>query len=56
MVTLKNGKLTIVIDIDDEPRLSSTGKSLLVATMSGKQAIEVNGKPLTVNVNAFIKV
>ena len=40
-----------------EPKPSSTGKTLVVATSSGNvtTAATVNGKPVIVGVNAFIK-
>ena len=54
-VTLKGNKLTIVLDVDTDGRDSSTGKTKLHATMNGKQAIVIGGKPVTVNCNVFTK-
>ena len=50
-------KLTITVDVNTTPTLSSTGKSLVVASSHGNQAtaIMVQGKPVMVGLNAFIK-
>lgn len=51
-----NGSDCLVITIPlQTPRESSTGKSLIVATGSGKTDCVVNGKQVSVTVNAYIK-
>lgn len=49
-------KLVITIDLET-PRPSSTGKTLVVASSGGGKATAavVNGRPVTVNVSAWIK-
>ena len=53
----KDGVLTIEIDTNEKPVPSASGKSLLVASSHGNQptSVQVNGKPLIVAVNAYIK-
>ena len=48
--------LTIVLDLQ-EPTPSASGKTLVVATTHGNvpTEVEVNGKPVTVGVNAYIR-
>lgn len=55
-VKIENGKLTIVIDIQ-EPTPSASGKTLVVATTHGNVVTEcvVDGKPVVVGLNAYIK-
>ena len=55
--TLENGILTIQIPVNDPPRPSSSGKTLIVATSGGNQptTATVNGKPVTIGLNAYIK-
>jgi len=55
-VKIENGKLTIVIDIQ-EPAPSASGKTLVVATTHGNVVTEcvVDGKPVVVGLNAYIK-
>jgi hypothetical protein len=47
---------TITMDLET-PRPSSSGKTLIVATTGGGTSSDaiVNGKPVTINVNAYIK-
>ena len=54
---LEGKKLIIEIDCEPTPRPSATGKTLVVASSHGNQATttQVNGKPLTVGVNAYIR-
>lgn len=54
--TIKDNKLTIVIDLQ-EPRPSSTGKTLVVATSGGNITTNatVKGKPVIIGLNAYIK-
>lgn len=52
--TIKDKKLTIVVDLET-PRPSQSGKTLLVASDRVKFAdVQVNGKPVTVALNAYI--
>ena len=48
--------LTIVMDLQ-EPTPSASGKTLVVATTHGNQPTDVmvNGKPVTIGVNAYIR-
>ena len=48
--------LTLVLDLE-EPTPSASGKTLVVASTRGNSSTTamVNGKPLTVGVNAYIK-
>lgn len=53
-----DGKEELVIRMPlGDRRLSSTGKSVLIATTGGnlQTSLEIDGKPLTVAVNAYIK-
>ena len=54
-VEVVDGIMTIKIKML-APRPSSSGKTLIVATSSGlqKTTVKVNGKQVTVGVNAFI--
>lgn len=51
-----NGNLVITIPMQ-EPTPSASGKTLVVATSSGNRetTAKVNGKNITVGVNAYIK-
>jgi hypothetical protein len=55
-VEIKNKKLYIEIDLE-EPTPSSSGKTLVVASTHGNTitTAEVNGKPVTIGLNAYIK-
>jgi hypothetical protein len=48
--------LTLVLDLQ-EPTPSASGKTLVVATTHGNQPTDatVNGKPVIVGVNAYIR-
>jgi len=48
--------LTLVLDLQD-PTPSASGKTLVVATTHGNQpsTVTVNGKPVIVGVNAYIR-
>lgn len=48
--------LTLVLDLE-EPTPSASGKTLVVASTHGNKQldIQINGKPVTVGVNAYIK-
>lgn len=50
-------ELTIVLPANKKPVPSASGKSLIVASSHGNQAttIVVDGKPVVIGVNAYIK-
>lgn len=54
---LKDNKLQITIDMNEEPRPSASGKTLVVASSHGNQAttLEVDGKAVIVGLNAYIR-
>lgn len=55
---IKNGKLLIEIDADiTNPRPSKSGKTRIVSSTNGnvQTSAMVNGKPVTVGLNAYIK-
>lgn len=56
-VNKEGTKLTIEADIEQTPAPSSTGKTLMVASTHGaaKAGVNVQGKELYVNLNAYIK-
>ena len=56
-VELKNNKLVITIDVNAKPAPSASGKTLVVATSHGNQQtmVTIDGKPLIVGVNAYIR-
>lgn len=56
-VEIKGTKLIITIDMDSEPKPSASGKTLVVASTRGNAVTStmVNGKPLTIGLNAYIK-
>jgi hypothetical protein len=53
---IKGNKLCIEIDLD-KPTPSSSGKTLVVASSHGNSitTAEVDGKPITIGLNAYIK-
>jgi hypothetical protein len=53
---IKDKKLIITLDLE-EPHPSASGKTLVVASSYGNKVTEamVDGKPVTVGVNAYIK-
>lgn len=55
-VTKKGNKLVIELDLQ-EPTASASGKTLVVATTRGNQKtdVQIDGKPVTIGVNAYIK-
>jgi hypothetical protein len=55
-VEIKDNKLFIEIDLE-KPTPSSSGKTLVVASTHGNTvtSAEVDGKPLTIGLNAYIK-
>jgi hypothetical protein len=54
-VKIEGSKLIITCDLE-EPVPSSSGKTLVVASTRGnmKTELKVNGKPLTIGLNAYI--
>jgi hypothetical protein len=56
IVTIKEKKLCIEIDLE-EPTPSASGKTLVVASTHGNvvTTAQVNGKPITLGLNAYIK-
>ena len=54
--TIEDGFLVIRVPINPTPTRSATGKTLVVASSHGNKQTEakVNGKPVTVGVNAYI--
>jgi hypothetical protein len=55
-VEIRDSKLCIEIDLE-EPKPSSSGKTLVVASTRGNVVTEVlvDGKPVTIGLNAYIK-
>ena len=56
--TLEKNVLTIVIDANTKnPPASASGKTNVVASTHGNQAtsVLVNGKPLVIGVNAYVR-
>jgi hypothetical protein len=56
-VEQKAGKIIITIDAEKKPAPSASGKTLVVASSHGNQAtsVVIDGKPLVVGVNCYIK-
>lgn len=55
-VTIEGNELVIRIPAElKAPRASASGKTRLVASETSKGEINVQGKPLTVAINAYIK-
>jgi hypothetical protein len=56
IVEIKDGKLCIEIDLE-KPTPSSSGKTLVVASTHGNTVtnVMVEGKPVTIGLNAYIK-
>jgi hypothetical protein len=54
-VEIKGDNLVITIPLDKKGKISESGKTMINATSHGgvKTNVEVNGKPLTVSVNAY---
>ncbi len=55
--TIKNGHLLIDIELNEKPQPSATGKTLVVASTHGNTPTQaqVNGKPVIIGLNAYIK-
>jgi hypothetical protein len=56
-VEIKDKQIVITLDIQDPPAPSASGKTLVVASTHGNMAsaATVNGKPVIVGVNCYIK-
>lgn len=56
IVKIENGCLVISLPLQT-PTMSSTGKSKVVASTHGNQAtaVQIEGKPVIIGVNAYIK-
>ena len=56
-VEIKDNKLIIEINISNPPAPSASGKTLVVASSHGNQptTAQVNGKPVIIGLNAYIK-
>ena len=54
---IENGKLYVEIDLQTPPRPSASGKTLVVATTKGNvpTTCEVDGKPVVIGLNAYVK-
>jgi len=54
---IKGTTLVVTIDMETTPRPSASGKTLVVATSSGNQATAatVNGQPVVIGLNAYIR-
>lgn len=55
-VTIENKELVIRIPVENPPRPSKSGKSLIVATSSGNvtTSCTVEGRPVVVGLNCYI--
>jgi len=53
-IDTKTNEIVIRVPQINPPRPSSSGKTLLVASESGKTALQVGGKVVTVSLNAHI--
>jgi len=53
---IKGNELVIAIPLLEKPRLSGSGKNLLVCTSGGVKtlSVKVNGQPIRIVLNAFI--
>jgi hypothetical protein len=54
---IRNGMLTIVLQVIDPPRISKTGKRLLVASSRGvrRTSLRADNKPVDISAYAFIR-
>lgn len=55
-VTIENNELVIRIPVQNPPKPSKSGKTMIVATSSGNVTTSciVDGKPVVVGLNAYI--
>jgi hypothetical protein len=53
---IKSGNLVITLPLNETPVASKSGKNLTVASTRGNRATtaEVDGRPVTIGVNAYI--
>ncbi len=56
-VEIKGNKLVIEIDMENPPKPSASGKTMVVASSRGNVVTTamVQGKPITIGLNAYIK-
>ncbi len=56
-VRIEQDKLFVEIELENPPKPSASGKTLVVASTHGNQntGIEINGKALIVGLNAYTK-
>ena len=56
-IDTKANELVIRVKLNSEPQPSASGKTLVVASSHGNQptAAQVNGKPVIVGLNAYIR-
>jgi hypothetical protein len=54
---IKDGNLIITLPMNDKPVPSASGKTLVIASTRGNVTteLEVDGKPVVLGVNAYIK-
>jgi hypothetical protein len=54
---IKDGNLIITLPMNDKPKPSATGKTHVIASTHGNVTteLEVDGKPVVLGVNAYIK-
>lgn len=57
LVEIVDGALVITLPLEKKPRPSASGNTLLVASTGGftRTDVEVDGRPVSVSVNATIK-
>ena len=57
LVSIKDKKLVIELPLNEKPTPSATGKTLVVASTHGNVATtaQVNGRPVVIGLNAYIK-
>jgi hypothetical protein len=55
-VTIENGELVIRLPLNNPPVLSSSGKTLVIASSHGNRPTSavVDGQPVVVGINAYI--
>ena len=55
--TIEGNELIIRLTVQDPPQRSASGKTLVVASSRGNKVTSavVNGKPVTIGVNAYIQ-
>jgi len=49
------GKLRIELPLINPPKESKSKKTLLVASSRGRTSLRVDGKPVVINVNAYVR-